>query len=71
MCLTITFESLTAYACPMPTDRHAMELEDLRLGMRGAMAAQLQAAQTAHEEVQIPGRLEFSIFWQSCSKLTA
>ena len=48
-----------------------MELEELRLGMRGAMAAQLQAAQTAHEEVRNPGRLEFRKFWQPCSKLTA
>ena len=38
-----------------------MELEELRLGMRGAMAAQLHAAQTAHEEVQ-PARLYFGKF---------
>lgn len=46
-----------------------MELEELRLGMRGAMAAQLQAAQTAHEEVQMTARLGFGKFWRPCSNL--
>ena len=46
-------DHITISCCLMVIDagRHAMELEEIRVGMRGAMAAQLEAAQTAHDQV--------------------
>ena len=41
------------------TCRHAMELEEIRVGMRGAMAAQLDAAQTAHDQVWLSSTSEY------------
>ena len=34
----------------MELDQRDRELEEVRMGMRGAMAAQLAAAQAAHQE---------------------